>query len=244
LEEVGLAKAPFALALVLLSSGALADTTAVYKSGNPGFDLSMTIEIADNGNVRYQMSAGNAYGLVVNGVDYFVEVGPQGPVVQRMNDLVTVQKELMASFLKDLPAPPKSEGPELIQSGKVTVQGREGRAYIHPSNKGTKQPYAEVVVSDDPKLAPIGRVMANQFSKSTVMLGSMLGHGPGHFTEIETALRSGTAIRFAGMELTTVNDAKIDPGRFELPAQPETIDQIRARMRPLPPPPTANPKAH
>jgi len=59
--------------------------------------------------------------------------------------------------------------------------------------------------------------------------------------EMLAILKTGAPLSFAGMELRSVNHALIDPRRFELPAQPETLDQIRERMKPLPPPPTATP---
>jgi hypothetical protein len=229
------------LCLLLFASPAHADMTAIYKSPSKTFDMTMTVEIADDGRVRYQMSVGNTYGLVIDDIDYFVQVDPQGPIVQRVSDLMTVQKEAIAGFLDKVPQPPKNEGPELIEVGKVTIHGREGRAYIYTSQRGSKGAAPVAVISDDPNLAPLGRVMANQFSKSMTMMGGMVGHAPSMATEMDKILHTGTAISFSGMELTTVNDAKIDPKRFDLPAEPLTLDQIRQRMKPLPPPPTASP---
>jgi hypothetical protein len=226
-------------ALLLAASPALGDVTAVYK--HKWAAMSMTVEIADDGKVRYQMSAGNTYGLVLDGVDYFVQTDARGQVVDRVNDLVTAQKEAMADFLAKMPPPAMNDGPKLIPFGKVTINGREGRAFVYESQKDAKEADPVVVVSDDPKLATLGRVMASQFSKSTAMLGGMMGRTPSTAAEMETALNSGAAISFAGMELVSISDAKIDPKRFELPAEPETLDQIRARMKPLPSPPTAAP---
>lgn len=225
-------------------SAAHADVTAVYKSSSKAFDMAMTVEIADDGKVRYQMSVGSTYGLVIDDVDYFVQVGPQGSIVQRVADLMTAQKEAMAGFLREVPTIPKENGPELILSGTTEINGRPGRAYIYASQMGHKDPTPVVVVSDDPKLAQIGKVMAHQFSKSSAMMGGMLGQVPGQFSEMERILKSGAAIRFAGMELASISDGEIDPKRFELPAPPQSLDQVRASMKPLPPPPTVTPEKH
>jgi len=230
-----------ALATALLaSSPAKADVTAVYQA--KGHAVTMTVEIADGGSVRYQMSVGSTYGLVIDAIDYFVQPGPNGPIVQRVSDLMTAQKEQMAAFLPKDMVPDDFVGPKLVPMGKVTINGREGRAYTYESQQVAKSPIPVVVVSDDPRLAQLGRVMANQFAKSSAMMDGVFGRTPGMITEMEKILNSGAAISFAGMELVSTNEAKIDGTRFNLPAPPETLDQIRARLKPPPPPPTAMPE--
>src|SRR5436305_12631035 len=108
-----------ALACAAASIAAQADTTAVYSSRNKGFDLSMTVEIADSGKVRYQMSRGRTYGLVLDGVDYFVQVEANGQTVDRLNDLITAQKEAMASFMPSFKDHDIPSGPELVPIGNA-----------------------------------------------------------------------------------------------------------------------------
>jgi hypothetical protein len=237
-----LGRLTLALAMIAASNAARADTTAVYKAKS--LPMSMSIEIADEGAVRYQMSQGRTYGLVLKDVDYFVEMGARGPVVDRANDLITAQREAMAAMLPDFAKHFQehggAQGPPLVAGGKITINGRVGRAYSYPS--ANKEPKTEpvVVISDDPDLAPIGKVMANQFGKSMTMVSSMMGgNTPGLFKEMVRVLQTGAPLRFAGMELISVNHAAIDPKRFDLPGEPETLDQIRDRLKPLPPPPTA-----
>lgn len=250
--------------LFFAASRATADTTAVYSAKSKSFPLTMTVEIADNGNVRYQMSTGRTYGLVLGGVDYIVELGAKGPVVDRADDLMTAQKEAMAAFMPSLQHHDTSAGPQLVAMGKTTIHGRTGQAYgyrkgttatsaisINPdpgkitTKEATKSEIESVtatpvvVVSDDPQLAALGKVMANQLSKSIAMLSGMIGGTPEIADEMQAILKTGAPISFAGMELQSVNHAPIDPKRFELPAPPETLDQIRERMKPLLPPPTA-----
>lgn len=261
-----------AMALVA-AMPASADTTAVYKAKR--HPVTMTVEIADNGNVRYQMSTGRTYGLVLNDVDYFITLEPAGPVVDRAADLVAAQIEAMAAFMPDLPHQDTSAGPHLVPMGKVTVNGRTGQAFGYkPEETGataiptieinddpdvaqlgkitTKQmteseakramAAAVVVISDDPDLAQLGKAMSKQFGTSLTLMTGMIGNNPDMFTEIDKLLQSGAPLSFAGMELKLVNHAPIDPKRFELPAPPQTLDHIRARLRPLPPPPTAKPE--
>lgn len=258
---------------LLTAMPASADTTAVYKAKR--HPVTMTVEIADNGNVRYQMSTGRTYGLVLNGVDYFITLEPSGPVVDRAADLVIAQKEAMAAFAPALPQQDTSAGPHLVPMGKVTVNGRTGQAFGYkPEETGataiptweindnpdvaqlgkitTRQvteseveramAAAVVVISDDPRLAQLGKAMSKQFGTSLMLMTGVIGTAPDMFTDMHKLLQSGAPLSFAGMELESVNRAPIDPKRFELPAPPQTLDQIRARLRPLPPPPTAQPE--
>jgi hypothetical protein len=260
--------------LFFADSSASADTTAVYKGKSKTIPLTMTVEIADNGNVRYQMSVGRTYGLVLDDVDYFVTLEAKGPVVDRADDLVTAQGEAMAAFMPAFRNHDTSAGPHLVPIGKVTINGRTGQAFGYkPEDEGVSatpvvvfnpspelaQPGkiatkdmtesekeramagAVVVITDDPDLAQLGKAMSKQFGASRAMLTHMIGNTPGMFTEMDKLLQSGAPLSFAGMELESVNHAPIDPKRFELPAQPETLDQIRERMKPLPPAPTTTP---
>src|SRR4051794_40819911 len=155
-----------ALACAAASMAAQADTTAVYSSRSKSFDLSMTVEIADSGNVRYQMSKGRTYGLVLDGVDYFVQLDAKEPIVDRLNDLVSAQKEAMAAHISAFKLHDTPAGPELVPIGNVAVNGRNGRAFGYKAEKPVAKPNPVVVISDDPDLAQLGKVMAKQFSKS------------------------------------------------------------------------------
>ena len=230
----------------------------------------MTVEVADGGNVRYQMSAGQTYGLTLGDQSYFITLESAGPQVDRLDDLVTAQKEAMAAFLTDFRNHDTSGGPQLVSKGKVTINGRVGEAFgygppatdsahsivmVNPhlkslSGRVTSKEMSKseldramsgnvVVISHDPDLAQLGKAMAKQFGTSRAMLAGMIGDTPTTITQMEKLLESGAPLSFAGMELQSINHAPIDPKRFDLPAQPETLDQIRARMKSLPPPPTA-----
>lgn len=254
--------------LFFAGSSAVADTTAVYKPKSKTIPVTMTVEISDNGNSRYQMSTGRAYGLELGGVDYVVDLGASRPVVDRADDLFTAQKEAMAAFMPAFRQHDTTAGPHLVPLGKVKINGRAGQAFgyevgtkvttgvVINDNPGSIQvgkstrelaqsaiqsPTGSpvIVISDDPELAPLAKVMANEFGKSFAMLSGVIGDPPEMVKEMQTILGQGAPLAFAGMELQFVSHARIDPRRFELPAPPETLDQIRHKMKPLEPPPTA-----
>jgi hypothetical protein len=43
-------------------------------------------------------------------------------------------------------------------------------------------------------------------------------------------LHTGAPLRFSGMELTSVTHTPIAADRFALPAEPETLERVRARF--------------
>lgn len=257
----------FLAGLICAATAATADTTAVYHARNKSFPLEMTVEIANDGSARYQMSMGRTYGLILGGVDYFVEVGADGVLVDRLDDLITVQKEAMGELIpvhKGVETPADSK---LVPIGTITINGRIGKAYGYMKGTGhspavlinpdpgptmtTRNPTPSdvkaatatpvLVISDDPELAPIGKVLADQFGKAIAALSGMMGSTPDVATQMQAILKTGAPLAFAGVELQSVNHARIDPKRFGLPGKPETLDQIRQRLRALPPPPTAAP---
>lgn len=262
-----LAKLTVAAMAFIAAVPALADTTAVYKAKR--HPITMTVEIADDGNVRYQMSTGKTYGLVLDGVDYLVTLEPSEPVVDRAADIVAAQKEAIAAFDPALPSQDLSGGPRLVPIGEVTINGRTGRAYGYKSDASdatalftweindspdvaqlgeiTTEQVTEiekeraitapvVVISDDPNLALLGKAMSKQFGTSLTLMRGLLGNVPDVFTEMDALLQTGAPLSYAGMDLVSVNHAPIDPERFELPAPPQTVEQIRARLKPIPPP--------
>jgi hypothetical protein len=258
--------------LLFAGSGASADTTAVYKAKSKDVPITMTVEVADNGNLRYQMSSGRTYGLTAAGVDYLVDLSHREPVVDRVDDLIAAQKEEMARFIEAFRQHPIS-APELVPTGKVTINGRTGQAYGYKADKGTNatvtvvvndrpgfsQPSnnvkrlaksgieraarsAVVVISHDPDLTQLQRAMARQFGSSLATFSNMMGNAPSPFAQMASLLQKGAPLSFGGMDLESVNHTRIDPKRFELPGQPETLDEVRQRVKPLGAPPTAAPQ--
>lgn len=225
-----------ALASLFIAPPAWADITATYRA--PNFPMMMTVEIADNGDLRYQMSQGNAYGILKDDIDYMIESGPCGPVVSRAEDLVSVQKEAMGEFLsrfKDAPTPPDIQ---LVESGTREVGDRVGKAYYVTNDKGGPGAVPMLVMSDDPTLAPLGKAFAKQFGTSIGMMKGMIRTE--QMSSVANVLSHGAPLLlFGGMELVGVSFDPIDPQRFTLPSAPVSRDDLRKRFASMPPPPTA-----
>lgn len=219
----------FLFLVVTAAAPALADTTAVYKTAT---GAEMTVEIASNGNARATMNADGAYSLTVDGQDYFVLFTARGAVVDRVSDVGAVMADYMQKLMADKKVPPMRDAPSLdfdfVQGGQMTINGRAGIVWSMKVGDALST-NAALVMSADPDLADLGRFFARGFELSTAMLGRAMG-GPNPMGGMAKVLHTGAPLRFSGMDLTSVTHTAIAADRFALPAQPETLEQVRTRF--------------
>jgi hypothetical protein len=234
-----------ALGLAVSACPALADTTAVYSIGDGDFAMTMTVEIADNGDVRSQMSGPIVekmpkrvaiYSITRGGEDFMINETPDGVSVFRMSDAMTVMAEGWAKAREQTGAPEdEADVPDLalVARGEQTVNGRSGTAYYLRSEKKKTEPV--LVISRDPALAQLGRTMARQFGRSMVGMQSM-GVSAKPDDSMLKALNEGAPLLFGGMaRLQTVRHDPVSAARFVLPAEPKTLDEVRTLMTRKPP---------
>ena len=231
----------------ILAGPAQADIAARYETTGDDtvVKMEMTVEADEHGNVRTQMARLGSYFLLRDGELYQVSIGESGPFVVRVSDLMTVQAELAEEILTD--GAPEMEIPlQLFAEMETEVVGeRVGTGYGLVSDEYPEPRYASVVISHDPELAQLGEalVKSNEAMTKTTsawgQMGTMLGVMNAQMLEI---LRKGAPLRMMQLELTDVSDEKIPPERFALPAEPLTIEEIRARVMPrVEAPPTLPP---
>lgn len=233
-----------ALSLTVFALPARADTTAVYTVGHDDLAMTMTIEIADTGEVRVQMGGpmlekmpkGVAiYGISRDGDDFTINETPEGTSVIRMSDAMTVMAEHWAKAKQEFGiGDAHIPDVELVSRGEQTVNGRAGTAFYKRNDGKTEEPM--LVVSQDPALAQLGREMARRFAKSA---GGMQAMGiPVLGDSMLKALNGGAPLAFAGLaKLQSVRHDPVPVARFVLPAQPKTLDETRALMNRKPPVP-------
>lgn len=239
------------LILALAPSVALADMTAVY--GSPDKSFTMKFEIAASGDLRGDVKGHSSTpGMVVSGGTgpeasmsmikrgdqvYFIRPDANGPIVTRVDDLVTAMVEQMQKQMPEFAAlMAKAPTFHFVAKGQLTVNGRIGTAYYVqlPDGKLSPQPWA--VISDDPALAPLAEAMGVQSEMSFKMMDRLGGGGP--LKELRTVFEKGAPIAYGGVELQSVSFAPIPASEFDLPAQPETLEQVRERVaRETPPSP-------
>jgi hypothetical protein len=239
--------AMFGLALSVFAFPASADVAGRYetKDKNALFTMEMTIETNDAGDVRAQMAGQSNYFLLKSGVLYTVGRGEAGPIVERVADMLAVQAETMRRLgMSDQLAEAAGKLPQLefAKIGPEAVGTWQGDAFGVKSDSDEIGPYAAFVISDDPRIAPLGKAIAAMNSDMMGTAGKMM---PG-FGQLGQAfmkfLSNGTPVRMMNFELTDVSDDRISPERFDVPAPPQTLEQLKARAEPFPPPPSLPPR--
>jgi|GEM_PF-2349531 len=208
--------------------------------------MEMTIEADEHGNVRTQMARLGAYFLVSDGEFYQVATSEEGPSVIRLADLMAIQKEFAEDFFADRLEAWEKPTETFAPMDEETVGSRVGTGYGIVNDDNPEPQYALLVISDDPQLAPLGQALANS---NEAMADSMNGWGAMGTVlrmmndEMVAVMRKGAPLRMMSIELTDVSLDPIPAERFELPAQPLTIEEIRARFMPsVEPPPTLPPR--
>lgn len=232
-----------AIGLALLPIPAQADISARYETVDEDafIDMEMTIEANDAGDVRIQMRGSSSYQLFHDGTVYSVSRTPHDLQVVRVADMMVLQQEAMARMgvdqemfdrMRDVPTS------QFAAMGEETVGDRTGTAFGMVSDEGAAPILSLLVISSDPQLAPIGQAIARI---QTAALSNM-----GQFSIIlsilnepmSTLLEQGAPLRLMTIDLTDVSEQAIAPERFALPAEPLTLDQLRAGLTEFPPPPT------
>ena len=210
-----------------IAGAAHADLTATY--GPPGAAAMMTVKIAASGNTRSDIIPGGLALLTIGGEDYAIQLRAAQPVVDRIADLKIVVAERVAAIPPDVRANiiAHMKPMKFVERGTATVIGRTGRAYFLQKEDGTLSPTPWLVISTDPALAPLAAATMRQFILSRAMMPIPEESDP--FKEIGEILKTGAPIVMTGLELQSLSDAPIPAADFALPAQPETLDQLRQR---------------
>jgi hypothetical protein len=223
--------------LAMCAQPALADITATYEKPDKSF--SMTVELADNGDLRGSVTAKpGSYFLVRNGQCYGVIKTPAGLVVDRCEDLmtavVTVAEERTPGYqklMKDSAQVKLPDQPYFAKGEEVTIRGRTGLAWYPAMPAGAPRPSPVLVISQDPDLAPLGTAMVRQVEMSERMQPFAAASDNPFSRQFKDLLKSGAAIYFADAELTTVSHDAIPPSRFELPGPVESLAEVVKRVR-------------
>lgn len=210
-------------------------------------DMRMIVYIDDAGHDRTDIVVnGKVTGSVVyrDGESYLIDRRADGTViVSRQSDLTAVTAETFRA-LTDKWKLPKGAAPammyRLVDLGPATVNGRSGTRYGLIQTNAAKgvEPNFQYVISADPALAPLGRIMLRQVAASQQALAAALPGETNMFALMSGILSKGAPLRMERlMSLDTVETLNPDPTLFDLPGPVETIDQVRARIKPLELPP-------
>jgi hypothetical protein len=221
-------KLSIALALAATAAAPVrSDMTATFAVAG-GTSPSVKVEIAQNGNARVDM--GPVTFIRRAGHYYMVMPRESQPIVV---DFAEMSAEMRGQYPKaraDVCAgfEATSANVKIVRQGIATVRGRTGDAWFKQRADGPIPPKPEMVMSHDPALAPLGSLFAEGYRATT----SVLPDCPSlkdMAAAVEGALDTGTPILFNQMELADVREGAIDPKRFELPAAPMSVEEMRKR---------------
>jgi hypothetical protein len=214
---------PFLL-LALLPAQARADLTATYVT--PDTHRSSTVEIAANGDFRTVGGRSGRDMIFCGGEAYSIESKPNGIVVTRISDLFKVMAELNAAQAGGARIT-VSGVPAIARKGSFTINGRLGDAYYAVESGGRLSTRPLVVISHDPRLAPLGKVLVRLL---TLPQGAAGRSQDSNVAALAAVLESGAPILSPDGELRSVSFAPIAAARFALPAPPQSLDALRKAL--------------
>ena len=250
-----------AVVLILIAAPAQADITARYAMGPPGGGMpAMVVEVNDRGDARI-MSGNQAAMLTLDNVPYLIQGDLHGIYVARWDDLAAL---LAARFQAMMPhpspgtrpaaLPPPPPATEFFAQGNETIAGRTGTRWVlRPTERhaGRVQPEGglDFVVSNDPELAPLGRVFLHSFETSMGGMRTMLGAEGGRVAVFGRPMLEmfarGAVLRMGNMlRLESVDTHPIPASEFVLPSAPLSRAELEARLGWQPVPATPAAPAH
>lgn len=213
-----------AFAALLLPGPAAADITARYHDAN---GLAVTVRLSDGGDSRTETQ--HAVYLTSGGIDYLVAGQDHGGFVVRLDDFVSLMTEQSAAWpAADPPAEPMPV--TISEAGTEIVAGRTGRRF-RIAAAGQSTDAAEMVISSDPDLAPLGAVLRRHFGPVLTAFGA---RNPGIARAMADLLGRGTLLRGSELfRLESIDNAALSPSLFTLPSPPISREELAARMHAL-----------
>jgi hypothetical protein len=209
-------------ALLLLSSPALADITARYRQMiEPG---EVVVQANDRGESR--MTVTDAAYVTTAAGTHMILTDRQGTYVARQDDFLSLLDALSRATQPD--AQPAASRPLAIrEEGSETVAGRTGTKFRISLTEESVDAF-EVVISTDPELAPLGRVVAAHFAP---FFRTTTRAMPGLAEAVTDLLGRGTLLRFGPLfQLESLDAAPIPASAFALPSAPLSREALAARL--------------
>lgn len=220
------------LALALLAAATPLDAAkrATYTSAD---NQTLVIEVADDGNGRISGGDPAQFGLFRDGHFYLVSRKEDRWSVARMEDVATALGQAMPSIFRDLfGAAAAAPGALRIEpQGKRSHIGREGQIYhVTFGRSETPAKPTEYLVSSDPALKPVGKVLEQFTLAINMMMGAMIGPAVREeIAETKALFALGTPLAIeGGLTLASIEDVDIAHERLELPAKPLTLQEVIA----------------
>ena len=225
-----------ALALLLAPFAAEAGQRATYTDNG---NQQLVILVAVNGDARVTGPDPEQYGLLHHGQFYLVGRKDGQWTVARTQDIAAAFAQVMPAIFSDLAgagaaARPAGPGPRIVAKGKRSHLGREGEVYdVHFAGSEKPDEASTILMSADPKLKPVGAALEQFTLALSVVMGAMMGPAAAdHIAETRAVFALGTPLDMeGGYKLVKLEEADVANAAMELPARPQTIEQIAAEVQ-------------
>lgn len=210
------------LLCMFLAEAAGAGTRAIYRDRN---GPPLIIEFEGENRVRAQLSS-DAYLLIEGDETIVVEERLTGPIAFRLRDIVAPRR----ADREHASTAPSSF--QLSERGTVEIHGRVGRAFFGPPQTGREETPL-LVVSGDPALAELGRVMRRVFADSHAYRSARY-EWPEAADQDNAALSDklslGAPIAYYSTTLRSIEQVALPDERFESPVETETPRALEQRL--------------
>lgn len=212
-----------ALAAFICAAPAAADITARYRQSVEGQD-DLVVQVSDRGESR--MTVPEATYITREGVTYMAMSDSAGRFVVRQQDFLDLMAELLA--VTGPPAPPANAAPVTItEVGTANVGSRIGRLF-RLGNPAIPSDVFDIVISDDPDLAPLRGVMIAHLAPFFDTMGRS---SPGLAEAVREVMGRGALLKLGPLfELASVETAPVPHATFELPSPPISREALSERL--------------
>jgi hypothetical protein len=221
-----------ALALLLAPFSAHAGQRATYTDNGK---QQLVILVADNGYARVNGPDPEQYGLLRDGQFYLVAHKDGQWTVARTQDVAAAFAKVMPAIFGSPGAAagkPARKPPRIVPKGKRTHLGREGQLY-HIYFAGDEKPDdpREYLISADPALKPVGAALEQFTLMLTTMMGALIGPAVAELNDDARAVFAlGTPLDMEqSYKLLSLETVEVAHEAMELPAKPQTVEQIVAQ---------------
>jgi hypothetical protein len=238
---------------------AWADVTLRYKPVLPATASAqaranaptMTLAADDAGQARIEMVApANAPGAAAGprppsvalitreGVGYFALNGPQAgqELVARQEDafalIIPIASGLAGGSAREGVQEMMRQRVEIVPVGAESVAGVRGQLYRVVMVSGeTRSPPIEIVLSNDPRLAPAGRELMRLTDSLRPLVVAVMGGEPQVYAALRSLLGQGTPLRITNaFVLDSFSTEDVPDSRFALPGPVMTRAQLGEMM--------------
>lgn len=220
-------------ALFISSAAAEADVTGRYaeKGGSE-----IIVQVNEQGLARIGGGDEPGYTLFTAEDAFIVSILNGSPMVIRWSDMMTVMDERARQILGELATSPENEehaATEAIQlfreSGRAEIGGWSGIRYTPVADPESEN--SEFIVSQDPRLAPLGLAWSRFFMRNPTF-GRMITGKPGPLSrQLAEMTKDRGPLQLGAIVLKDVSFEDLPPAAFDLPTEPLSQARVREYLK-------------